>query len=285
MKQKAEPVTVVKKERRRNFTAEEVQVIMQEAGKNTTVIKGRFTPTITSEAKEKEWISITKSVNSINGEGEGNGGMFGRNGSTPLQQSARTKLRNIDKEQRKTGGGTSSLLSTPSQQGRKPCYRQYSRNNGLWNSRGINTAAVSRSGRSLATSGGLISYSNLLLNDLSNESEISFDLNSNPRSSTPIPSPDSSQHSLQPIQIPSSQPTPEPSSQLQPSPLATQTSSRNPPARATTGSIRSSRTVTRDVRNDEFKQLLAEQKRTNDIMEEFLKLKRARYASMGYISQ
>ena len=60
MKQKAEPVTVVKKERRRNFTAEEVQVIMQEAGKNTTVIKGRFTPTITSEAKEKEWISITK---------------------------------------------------------------------------------------------------------------------------------------------------------------------------------------------------------------------------------
>ena len=52
-KQNAEPVTVVKKERRRNFTAEEVQVIMQEAGKNTTVIKGRFKPTITSEAKEK----------------------------------------------------------------------------------------------------------------------------------------------------------------------------------------------------------------------------------------
>ena len=42
----------------------------------------------------------------------------------------------------------------------------------------IDTAAVSRSGRSLATSGGLISYSNLLLNDLSNESEIYFNLNS-----------------------------------------------------------------------------------------------------------
>ena len=51
-KQKAEHVTVVKKERRQKFIAEEVQVIMQEAGKNTTVIKGRFTPTITSEAKE-----------------------------------------------------------------------------------------------------------------------------------------------------------------------------------------------------------------------------------------
>ena len=83
MKQKMEAVTVVKKERKRNFTAEEVQVIMQEAGKNTTVIKGRFTLTITSEAKEKVWISITKSVNSINGKGEGNGGMFGRNRSTP----------------------------------------------------------------------------------------------------------------------------------------------------------------------------------------------------------
>ena len=69
-KQKAEPVTVVKKKRRRNFIAEEVQVIMQEAGKNTTVIKRRFTPTITSEAKEKVWISITKSVNSINGKGD-----------------------------------------------------------------------------------------------------------------------------------------------------------------------------------------------------------------------
>ena len=45
-------------------------VITQEAGKNTTVIKGRFAPTITSEAKEKLWISITKSVNSINGKGD-----------------------------------------------------------------------------------------------------------------------------------------------------------------------------------------------------------------------
>ena len=69
-KQKAEPVTVVKNERRQNFTAEEVQVIMQEAGKNTTAIKGRFTPTITSEAKEKVWMSITKSANSINGKGD-----------------------------------------------------------------------------------------------------------------------------------------------------------------------------------------------------------------------
>ena len=193
--------------------------------------------------------------------------------------SARTKLRNINKEQRKTGGGTSSAppLSKVESLAKDSIAGTMVRGIPV----GIDTAAVSRSGRSLASSGGLISYSNLLLNDLSNESKISFDL----RSSTPIPSPDSSQHSLQPIQIPSSQPIPDPSSQLQPSPLATQTSSRNPPARATTGSIRSTRTVTRDVRNDEFKQLLAEQKRTNDIMEELLKLKRARYASMRYISQ
>ena len=85
-KQKAGPVTaVVKKERARNFTSEEVQVIMQEAGKNTAIIKGRFTPTVTSEAKEKLWLAITKSVNAINGKGDReteNGRMLGRNGST-----------------------------------------------------------------------------------------------------------------------------------------------------------------------------------------------------------
>ena len=114
-KQNAEPVKVVKKERRRNFTAEEVQVIMQEAGKNTTVIKRRFTPTITSEAKEKVWISITKSVNSINGKGDREWRDV-RKKWIDTSCSARTKLRNIDKEQRW------HKLSAPSQQGRKPCY-------------------------------------------------------------------------------------------------------------------------------------------------------------------
>ena len=132
MKQKLEPVTVVKKERRRNFTAEEVQVIMQEAGKNTTVIKGRFTPTITSETKEKVWISITKSVNSINGKGEGNGGMFGRNRSTPHALQGRSSATLTRSSERLAV----AQAQHPSQQGRKPCYRQYSRNNGPWNSSG-----------------------------------------------------------------------------------------------------------------------------------------------------
>ena len=65
-KKKKEPLKVVKNERKRNFTAEEVQVIMQEAGNNTTVLKGRINPGITSEVKEKVWVSITKSVNFIN---------------------------------------------------------------------------------------------------------------------------------------------------------------------------------------------------------------------------
>ena len=164
-KQKAEPVTVVKKERRRNFTVEEVQVIMQKAGKNTTVIKGRFTPTITSEAKKKVWISIKKSLNSINGK-EDREWRDVRKKWIDTSCSTRTKLRIIDKEQRKTGGGTSSAPPL---------------------SKVESLAAVSRSGRSLATSGGLISYSNLLLNDISNKSEISFDLYSNPRSSTAAP--------------------------------------------------------------------------------------------------
>ena len=93
------PLTVVKKERKRNCTAEEVQVIfiMQElkAVNNTTVLKGRFNPGITSEVKEKVWVSITKSVNV-------------RKKWVDTSCSARTKLRNIHKEQRKTGSGQSS---------------------------------------------------------------------------------------------------------------------------------------------------------------------------------
>ena len=57
----------MKKERKRNFTAEEVQIIMQEAGNNTTLLKGRFNRGITSEVKEKVRVSIRKSVNFING--------------------------------------------------------------------------------------------------------------------------------------------------------------------------------------------------------------------------
>ena len=173
----AEPITVVKTERRQNFTAKEVQVIMQETGKNTTVIKGIYTPKITSKAKEKVWISLTKPVNSINGKGDREWQDV-RKKWIDTSCSARTKLRIIDRKQRKTG--VAQALH-PSQQGRKPCYRRYTGIAGtmvLGFPGEIDTAAVSRSGRSLATSGGLISYSNLLLNDLSNESEIYFDLNS-----------------------------------------------------------------------------------------------------------
>jgi len=69
---------------------------MQEAVNNTTVLKGRFNPEITSEViKEKVWVSITKSVNV-------------RKKWVDTSCSARTKLRNIHKEQRKTGSGQSS---------------------------------------------------------------------------------------------------------------------------------------------------------------------------------
>ena len=126
----------------------------------------------------------------------------------------------------------------------------------------LQSPEVSRSSRSLATSGGLITLSSMFLNDIDKDSEISFDFNSNHGSSTPIPSPDTSQHSLQPIQNPFSQPATPPSSQqssqpsTQPSPQPssqlltppTMQSSSRTPLRATTCSIRSSRTVTRDVK-------------------------------------
>ena len=184
---------------------------MQEAGKNTTVLKGRFNPSITSEAKEKVWISITKSVNFINGKGDREWRDV-RKKWMDTSCSARTKLRKIHKERRKTGGGRSS--APPLNKVGSLAIDSIAGTTVSGIPGGIDTAAVSRSSRSLATSGGLISYSSMLLNDLDKDSEISFDLNSNHGSSTPIPSPDSSQHSLQPIQNPSSQPTPRPSSQV-----------------------------------------------------------------------
>ena len=286
-KKKKEPLKVVKNERKRNFTAEEVQVIMQEAGNNTTVLKGRFNPGITSEVKEKVWVSITKSVNFINGKGDRDWRDV-RKKWVDTSCSARTKLRNIHKEQRKTGGGQSS--APPLSKVESLAIDSIAGTTVSGIPGGIDTTEVSRSSRSLATSGGLITFSSMLLNDIDTDSEIYFDLNSNHGSSTPIPSPDTSQRSLQPIQNPftqpatqpssqqssqpstqpSPQPSPQPSSQLQTPP--TMRSSSRTPLRATTGSIRSSRTVTRDVRNEEFKQLLAERKRTNDIMDELLKL-------------
>ena len=89
--------------------------------------------------------------------------------------SARKKLRNIDKDQRKTGGGTSS--APPLSKVESLAIDSVAGTTVRGIPGGIDTAAVSRFGRSLATSGGLISYFNLLLNDLSNELEISFDLN------------------------------------------------------------------------------------------------------------
>ena len=80
---------------------------MQEAGKNTAIIKGRFTPTVTSEAKEKLWLAITKSVNAINGKGDREWKDV-RKKWIDTSCSARSKLRNIEKEQRKTGGASSA---------------------------------------------------------------------------------------------------------------------------------------------------------------------------------
>ena len=263
-KKKKEPLKVVKNERKRNFTAEEVQVIMQEAGNNTTVLKGRFNPGITSEVKEKVWVSITKSVNFINGKGDRDWRDV-RKKWVDTSCSARTKLRNIHKEQRKTGGGQSS--APPLSKVESLAIDSIAGTTVSGIPGGIDTTEVSRSSRSLATSGGLITFSSMLLNDIDTDSEISFDLNSNHGSSTPIPSPDTSQRSLQPIQNPFSQPATQPSSQqssqpstqpspqpfTQPSPQPssqlqtppTMRSSSRTPLRATTGSIRSSRTVTR----------------------------------------
>ena len=82
--------------------------------------------------------------------------MFGRNGSTPdhALQGRSSRLRKIDKEQRKTGGGTSS--APPLSKVESLAIDSIAGTTVRGIPGGIDTAAVSRSGRSLATSGGLI---------------------------------------------------------------------------------------------------------------------------------
>ena len=47
--------------------------------------------------------------------------------------------------------------------------------------------------------------------------------------------------------------------------------------------LKSNRTVTRDLRSQEFKELIREEKKTNELLEELIDLKREKYQFMGII--
>ena len=106
---------------------------MQEAGNNTTLLKGRLNRGITSEVKEKVRVSIRKSVNFINGRVDRDWRDVRWDGG----QSSPLPLRKVESLLIDSIAGT-AVTGVPG---------------------GIDTTEVSRSSRSLATSGGMITFS------------------------------------------------------------------------------------------------------------------------------
>ena len=85
----------------------------------------------------------------------------------------------------------------------------------------------------------------------------------------------SSNQSTQPRERPIQQPGPSTSPQI-PSPTP-------PTARQTKSAIKSNRTVNRDTRAEEFKALMRETKRGNDLMQSLLELKKKKYEAKGWL--
>uniref|UniRef100_A0A8W8LPF5 Myb/SANT-like DNA-binding domain-containing protein n=1 Tax=Magallana gigas TaxID=29159 RepID=A0A8W8LPF5_MAGGI len=52
--------------RKPNWSNEEIEVLVQGVTDNIRLIKGKFTPSITNEAKNRCWVEITSQVNAVN---------------------------------------------------------------------------------------------------------------------------------------------------------------------------------------------------------------------------
>ena len=110
-KQKMPKTTSVAKKkpntRCRNFTEEEVETILREAGKKSKLLRGRFQPRVTSEIKKKVWIEVADVVNKVNCVGDRDWQSI-RKKWQDLTSAARQKYREVIREQKKNGRGPSS---------------------------------------------------------------------------------------------------------------------------------------------------------------------------------
>ena len=328
-KQKKRKPEAVKKEkkRQRNFSTEEIELIMSEGGKHSTILKGRLNPSVTNKMKNKIWKSITRQVNSINAQNDREWKDV-RKKWQDVTSSARGKARTFVKETKKTGGGPidcpemnkAELLALESVAGTSV--------------RGIPGGIDTSTKKSTVD---VIRDATNILNDdeESVDSQISFDspntirppsqrnqifddwnaqsddgdeneISSGQRSPDLFPlqclahsspssllsppptlsavSPGPSRLSTQDSASPRSQDPPPRSGRLAPVSLLTPQSASTPAiSTQTMPAIKSNRTVNRDIRADEFKALIAENRRTNDLLESLLTLKKAKYAAEGYI--
>ena len=95
-----------KKVRARNFTNDEVELIMRLAGKKSKVLTARLSATVTSDRKNLIWKRIADTVNAANGQND-RGWQECRKKWHGNISSARTKLRDNVHQRKKTGGGPS----------------------------------------------------------------------------------------------------------------------------------------------------------------------------------
>ena len=54
-----------KRQRKSNFTIDEVRVIMEEYEANQSILEGKFSPSITNIKKKEVWEEITNKVNAL----------------------------------------------------------------------------------------------------------------------------------------------------------------------------------------------------------------------------
>ena len=87
----------------RNFTEEEVETSLREAGKKSKLLRGRFQPGVTSEIKKKVWIEVAGVMNKANCIGDRDWQTV-RKKWQDLTSSARQKYRRVIREQKKREG-------------------------------------------------------------------------------------------------------------------------------------------------------------------------------------
>ena len=92
-----------KRPRRRNYTTDEMEIVMKLAGKKAKTLNGRLSATITAEKKKKIWSEIARAANGINGINDRTWKDIRKKWQSTLS-TARTKSRNNIQQRKKTGG-------------------------------------------------------------------------------------------------------------------------------------------------------------------------------------
>lgn len=276
-----------RKSRARNFTEEETSIIMKESALHLRLLKGRFGPGVTNEIKEERWIQIAAMVNSINGANDRTWENV-RKKFQDVESSARTKSRKITHGRKQTGGGknTAPPLTKVEQIAMEniPSSVIQGFSCGIDSNTSKATASTSSvnakpSGSSLSPLTKLLRETNALLaedTDKNSESDIDSEISFNTIRSPGASIPRSLDlGSLDPLELRSPQASTGGTNQttdMQTAEPTTPEAAQTPPVLPP---ITSNRTVTRDLRKDEFKELLKRHDTTNLMLKQLVELLKA----------